>query len=812
MADSSDRTRPASAFAPRRCGWSFAVVICAVWFVAGARPARAGINVWTSNGPEPASVRALAIDPTTPTTIYAGEDAWEPEGRGGVFKSIDGGDTWSPAGLIAMISALAIDPATRATLYAGTEEYCERGCGSPVSVFKSTDGGATWGATGLIASELGVLALAILPAPPETLYAADRGVNKSTDSGSSWVNLGPASSTVLALAINVSTPGALYVGAAGKGLNTPGVFKTTDGGDTWSAAGLSGFQVNVLAIDPNTPDTLYAGTGGGVFATGDGSGVFKTTNGGNTWSAFNTGLTNLDINALAIDPRTPTTLYAGTAGGGVFKSTDGGFTWSALNTGLTNLNVNALAINPIEPRRVYAGTDGGVFAIEQVQVVGSGTPASCTEAALDAALAPGGLVTFDCGAAPVTITITSTKTIAQDTTIDGGGRITISGGNAVGVFVVNEGVTLELRRVIISRGYVWGGGGAIVNNGTLTVTNSTFSGNSASEPKEDLAIGGAIFNRETGTLTVTNSTFSGNSTAFAGGAIANVGTLTVTNSTFSGNISGDGGAIFNLSNRSNGESGTLTVTNSTFSGNSATNTGAAIANGGGGLAGGTLTVTNSTFSGNSASGSSAGAIDNAATCGDSRNAPCPAILRNTIVANSSGGNCVGTITDGGHNLDDGTTCGFTSQEPTLCGSPSGSSFCSTSPQLDPAGLKDNGGPTQTIALSPGSPAINAGDPDVCANPPVSGVDQRGYVRPGTGSANCSIGAFEYNSPGPPVSCVGDCGNDGHVTVDELVKGVNIALGSLAMNECPAFDANSDHKVTVDELVAAVNAALNGCGG
>ena len=53
------------------------------------------------------------------------------------------------------------------------------------------------------------------------------------------------------------------------------------------------------------------------------------------------------------------------------------------------------------------------------------------------------------------------------------------------------------------------------------------------------------------------------------------------------------------------------------------------------------------------------------------------------------------------------------------------------PLLDPAGLKDNGGPTQTIALLPGSPAINAGDPDVCANPPVNGVDQRGYARPGS---------------------------------------------------------------------------------
>ena len=82
-----------------------------------------------------------------------------------------------------------------------------------------------------------------------------------------------------------------------------------------------------LAIDPVTPTTLYAGTHDG--------GVFKSTNGGENWSAVNTGLTNTDVHTLAIDPATPTTLYAGTFGG-VFKSTNGGGNWSAVNTGLTN--------------------------------------------------------------------------------------------------------------------------------------------------------------------------------------------------------------------------------------------------------------------------------------------------------------------------------------------------------------------------------------------------------------------------------------------------------------------------------------------
>ena len=68
-------------------------------------------------------------------------------------------------------------------------------------------------------------------------------------------------------------------------------------------------------------------------------GVFKSTNGGTNWTAMNTGLTNTDVYALAINPQTPDTLYAGTYGGGVFKSTNGGTNWTAMNTGLTNTYV-----------------------------------------------------------------------------------------------------------------------------------------------------------------------------------------------------------------------------------------------------------------------------------------------------------------------------------------------------------------------------------------------------------------------------------------------------------------------------------------
>jgi hypothetical protein len=332
--------------------------------------------------------------------------------------------------------------------------------------------------------------------------------------------------------------------------------------------------------------------------------------------------------------------------------------------------------------------------------VGTRTGASCTESALNACLPGGGsftgIVIFNCGGA-ATITVTSTKTISADTTIDGESLITISGGHSVGVFVSTTGAKFTVQNLTIANGNNIasdGYGGGIYNGGgPLTVTNSTFSGNGAS-------YGGGIYNGS-GPLTVTNSTFSDNSArSDGGGIINNGGPLTVTNSTFSGNSAGGdyyGGGIYS-------GGGPLTVTNSTFSGNSAEF-------GGGIISFGPLTVTN------------------------------------TILANStSGGNCAGSVTDGGHNIDDGTTCGFTG---TGCTGTSGTSFCNTNPVLDPTGLQNNGGPTETIALEAGSPAINAGDESVCSTTtgtaPVDNLDQRGFVRPGTGAANCSIGAFEANA-------------------------------------------------------------------
>src|SRR6267143_1396182 len=134
---------------------------------------------------------------------------------------------------------------------------------------------------------------------------------------------------------------------------------TAEGGiNSWTSTnGPGGGSIGALAIDPVTPSTLYAGAYSG--------GVFKSTDGGGSWTGVNTGLTDFFVRTLAIDPQTPATLYAGTYSrvaydnSGVFKSTDGGGSWSSVNTGLTDGYVLALAIDPQTPATLYAGTDGG---------------------------------------------------------------------------------------------------------------------------------------------------------------------------------------------------------------------------------------------------------------------------------------------------------------------------------------------------------------------------------------------------------------------------------------------------------------------
>ncbi len=289
--------------------------------------------------------------------------------------------------------------------------------------------------------------------------------------------------------------------------------------------------------------------------------------------------------------------------------------------------------------------------------------------------------------------------------------ITVSGNNASRIFSISNSFNngaVQLHRLTLSGGngagasYNGSGGAMInlVNSTTVTVNECTFSGNS--------------------------STVSGDITFYGGGAIHNSGTLIVTNSTFSGNSAGHGGAIRNEN--------ILAVTNSTFSGNSASS------NGGGiycTYSYGSLTLSNSTLSGNSAL--SGGGIFNANTM--------PVAINNSIVAGNTattGPDISGVIASGGNNL-----VGKGDASSGLVNASNGNQVGTAAQPVDPklGTLAANGGPTATMALLPGSPAINAGSNALIPNGLTT--DQRAFLRIDSGVVD--IGAFEVQPPPPLVS-------------------------------------------------------------
>ena len=268
-----------------------------------------------------------------------------------------------------------------------------------------------------------------------------------------------------------------------------------------------------------------------------------------------------------------------------------------------------------------------------------------------------------------------------------------------------------------------GVGGAIFNASTSDISRTNFSNNSTTGD----GLGGAIYSD--GTISITASTLSGNSTLDdgGGGAVYNDGTLSIRDSTLSGNVVGasinfavQGGAIFN--------DGDLTIADSTVANNISGNDtqGAGIYNAG------TTRLNDDTISGNSTSGSGGGVFnENGGTL----------IAANTIVAvntASSGPDVFGVVTSQGYNLigNSTDTSGLVSAD-----------MVNVNPQLGP--LQNNGGATATMALMPTSPAIAAGNPafDPNAFTPPMNTDQRGSPRVVNGRID--IGSYEATANRPP---------------------------------------------------------------
>lgn len=285
--------------------------------------------------------------------------------------------------------------------------------------------------------------------------------------------------------------------------------------------------------------------------------------------------------------------------------------------------------------------------------------------------------------------------------------VSISGAHAVAPLEIVAGVTATLEDLTITSGRSFRGG-AIYNRGNLTLTRVVLADSLAYGPGLG-GMGGAVFN--VGTLLVADSSLTGNYAAGilangTGGGIVNFGVLAVNNTTFTANTSRIGGGLSNF--------GQAAVTNSTFSGNSASNGGAAIYTGGG-----SLEISSATLANNN--GFAGGIFHDGGVIG----------VRSSLLVDSTGDNCSGGVNPSGNNLATDDTCGMP---------------VATAAQINLGPLADNGGPTATHALLPGSVAIDAAADCTDLQGNVLSKDQRGFFRPGItgspGSAACDLGAYE----------------------------------------------------------------------
>jgi hypothetical protein len=395
---------------------------------------------------------------------------------------------------------------------------------------------------------------------------------------------------------------------------------------------------------------------------------------------------------------------------------------------------------------LVAGVLAAVLGIAQPRPANAATtiPVNCTAdpTALGTALAGAA----DGDTISIQGTCRGTFQVTQSLTLAGTGGTTLDGQGAGTVLTVASGTTVGVTDLTITGGLTTSdlGGGGIQNLGVLTLTGTTVRGNNAGVGRFQNAAGG-IVNMFGGRLMLVNSTVSGNSatasvpfdTAVGGifNACCGGSTVTLVGSTVSGNSASTPsdafGGILN-----SGPGSVVTLTNSTVSGNSADAPGGpsafAMAVGGISNSGGTLTLSSSTLSGNIVSEPNGGFLPPVAGVANFFGGTLT-VASSLIAAHTGGPSCAGLApsSDGGYNLDEGMSCGFDAAN---------HSFSATDPLLDPAGLRDNGGPTETIALLPGSPAIDAIPPGANGCGTTLTSDQRGVSRP-TGSG-CDIGAFE----------------------------------------------------------------------
>lgn len=340
----------------------------------------------------------IALDPSDPRTFYVAL------ATGGLMKTSDEGASFKAVfehEAVASTGAVAVAPSSAKVVWLGTGEANDRNSsGWGNGVYRSTDGGATWSQAGLTGSKA-IARLVVHPSDPETAWAAamgdlwmpsaERGLYKTTDGGRTWkavlVAPAPYGDRVGAgdVAIDPSNPQVLYAAlyarrrtpwsftagpGATDGKDLGGIFKSTDGGATWRklAGGLPGGTGRIgLAVHAKDPKIVYAivqsdeaGTSGIDDVRSRRGGVFRSEDGGETW----TRTSPLDprpfyFSQIRVDPANDKRVYV--LGFALHVSDDGGRSFREDLFEKVHPDTHALAVDPRDPKRLLLGTDGGLY-------------------------------------------------------------------------------------------------------------------------------------------------------------------------------------------------------------------------------------------------------------------------------------------------------------------------------------------------------------------------------------------------------------------------------------------------------------------
>ncbi len=340
-------------------------------------------------GPAVTSGRIAAIDGAAGAPGAAGESATLFIGAagGGLWRSKDGGTTFQPVfdEHTQSIGAIRIDPRNPKTVWVGTgEPWVRNSVSVGDGVYKSTDGGDTWTNMGLADSER-IARIRVSPADSNTVWVCatghlwnaneERGVFKTADGGKTWkkvlyvnadtgcsdLDVDPQDGQILYAGLWQfrRTPSSFSSGGPGSGL-----YKSTDGGDTWRKveSGLpTGTKGRIaVAVAPSRPSVVYA-----LVESRD-TALYRSDNTGETWqrvnSSFNIQVRPFYFASLVVDPVDFNTVFK--PGLTLTVSSDGGHTFNA-SLGLGggyHSDLHALWIHPRDHQQLFLGTDGGTYA------------------------------------------------------------------------------------------------------------------------------------------------------------------------------------------------------------------------------------------------------------------------------------------------------------------------------------------------------------------------------------------------------------------------------------------------------------------